>query len=393
MPSRSKPAEQLSLQQLNRATLARQHLIERTTATPVEVAERLVGLQSQLPGPPYTGLWTRIKGFAFDDLAGCIASGALVRMGLMRGTIHVVSARDAAGLWAFMAPFYERNLLSVRGPALEAAGVDLAAAAAQAEALLGGRSQTPKEIGAVLAEHWPEANPSWLGSLPKYLLPVVQVPPRGLWGQSATATYALLRDWVGREDPGYEAREVVRRYLAGFGPASVADAQQWCGRKGLRAAFDELGDELAVLTGPDGKTKLYDLVDGPRPGADVPAPVRLLPEWDNVLLSFADRTRVIDDDRRKAIMSVNGINDAAVLVDGRVEATWKAAPGKAGGTIAVAPFGKLTTAVRGEIEAEAHALLAAMGDGYAGGDVVIEPDGAAWAPSWKAAHKRSAPTA
>lgn len=390
MPSRSKSsAPQITREELNRATLARQHLLGRTAASPLEVVERLVGLQSQLPGPPYTGLWSRIEGFAFVDLAEAIAGKQLVRMGLMRGTIHVVSARDAAGLWTFMAPFYAGNFASVRGPALEASGVELAAAVEQAETLLREAPRTPKDLGEAMAGRWPDANASWLGSIPRYLSGAVQIPPRGLWGESATATYALLSDWVGREDSGFEAREVVRRYLAGFGPASVADAQQWCGRKGLKAAFDELGDELVMFVGPDGETKLYDLADAERPAADTPAPVRLLPEWDNVLLSYADRTRVIDEDRRKAIMSVNGINDAAVLVDGRVEATWKASPGKAGGTIAVAPFGKLTKALRGAIESEAHALLTAMGAGYADGDVSIEPAGAAWAPSWKRGHKRS----
>lgn len=389
-PRTSPPAEQLTVAQLNRATLARQHLLERTTAPPAEVVDRLFGMQSQLPGPAYTGLWTRIEGFAFDDLSALIENRTLVRIGLMRGTIHLVTARDAAGLWPFTRAIPDRGFQTMRGPTLEAAGVDLAAAEAETERLLRSGPITADAIGANLAERWPDAKPSLLGSIARHRFPVVQVPPRGLWGRSGAATYALLDDWVGAEEPAYPPEQIVRRYLAGFGPASVADAQQWCGVKGLKPAFEALGDELVSFIAPDGKTRLFDLVGAPRPDADVPAPVRILPEWDNVLLSHADRTRVIDPDRRKATLSVNGILDSTVLVDGRVVAAVKALPGKrgAGGTLAVAPFERLPRSVKAEVEAEGHALLAAMGDGYAGGDVVIEADDAGWAPSWKAAHKR-----
>lgn len=388
-PRSQPPAETLSLAQLNRATLARQHLLERTTATPTEVVERLFGLQSQLPAPVYTGLWTRIQEFAFDELSTLIEDRALVRIGLMRGTIHLVTARDAAGLWPFTRAIADRGFQTMRGPALQAAGVDLAEAEAETEAHLRSGPIAADALGVALAERWPDAKPSLLGSVARYRFPVVQVPPRGLWGRSGAATYALLDDWIGADEPGYAPETIVRRYLAGFGPASVADAQQWCGLKGLKSAFDALGDELVSFVGPDGKTRLFDLVDAPRPDGDVPAPVRLLPEWDNLLLSYADRTRAIDEDRRKATLSKNGILDATVLVDGRVAAAWKSSPGKrdAGGTLAVAPFEKLTRAVKAEIEAEGQALLSAMGPGYAGGDVVIEADDAGWDPSWKAAHK------
>lgn len=379
---------QLSTDALNRATLARQHLLERTTASPVEVAERLVGLQSQLPGPPYAGLWSRIEDFAFSDLSALIESRELVRMGLMRGTIHLVSARDGAGLWPFTVAVMDSGWESMRRAVLEEAGVDVEAAMAETERRLREAPMTADALGAALADQWPAAKPNLLGSIARFRHPVVQIPPRGLWGKSGPAIYALIDDWTGTERPAYEPREIVRRYLAGYGPASPADMQQWCGVKRLRAVFAELGDELITVLGPDGKT-LHDLPDAPRPDADTPAPVRLLPEWDNLLLSHADRTRVIDEDRRKAIMSVNGINDAAVLVDGRVEATWKAIAGKGGGTLTVAPFTALSKSARAEIDQEGEALLEAMGEGYAGGEVVFEGNGAAWQPSWKAAHKRS----
>lgn len=388
-PQTPPPAEQLSLGQLNRATLARQHLLKRTTASPVEVVERLIGLQSQLPGPAYTGLWTRIQGFAFAELSALLEDRTLVRIGLMRGTIHLVTARDAAGLWPFTRSIPDRGFLTTRGPELEAAGVDLAEAESETERLLRRGPIAADALGAALAERWPEAKPAMLGSIARHRFPVVQTPPRGLWGQSGAAAYALLDDWVGADEPVYAPEEIVRRYLAGFGPASVADTQQWCGLKGLKPAFEALGDELISFLAPDGKTRLFDLPDAPRPEADAPAPVRILPEWDNLLLSHADRTRVIDEDRRKATLSKNGILDSTVLVDGRVVAAVKALPGKrgAGGTLAVAPFERLQRPVRDEIEAEGQALLSAMGEGYAGGDVVIEADDAGWAPSWKAAHR------
>lgn len=390
MPPRSTPAAQLSLAELNRATLGRQHLLERTSASPVDVVERLFGLQSQLPAPAYTGLWTRIEAFEFETLSALMESRAVVRIGLMRGTIHLVSARDAAGLWPFTRAVPDRGFLTMRGPALEAAGVDLAEADAATEALLREGPIAADALGERLAERWPEVKPSLVGSVARYRFPVVQTPPRGLWGRSGAATYALLDDWVGADEPVFPPETIVRRYLAGFGPASVADAQQWCGVKGLKAAFAALGDELVEFVGPDGKTRLFDLVDAPRPAADEPAPVRLLPEWDNLLLSHADRARVIDEDRRKATLSKNGILDATVLVDGRVAAAWKAqaaAKGR-GAVLAVAPFERLSKATKGEIEAEGVALLSAMGDGYAGGEVVIEADDAGWAPSWKEGHLR-----
>lgn len=388
-PRSPKPAETLSLGALNRATLARQHLLERTTDEPLAVIARLFGLQSQLPGPAYTGLWTRIAGFAFDDLSALMTDRSAVRIGLMRGTIHLVTARDAAGLWAFTRSVMDRGFDTMRAPALAAAGVDVERAEARVVALLREGPRTADALGAALAEDWPDAKPALLASLARYRCPVVQIPPRGRWGESGPATYALLDDWVGVDEPVYAPEEIVRRYLAGFGPASVADAQQWCGRKGLRPAFEALGDELVEFLAPDGRTRLFDLRDAPRPDADVPAPVRILPEWDNLLLSHADRTRVIDEDRRKATLSKNGILDSTVLVDGRVVAAVKALPGKrgAGGTLAVAPFERLARAVKADIEDEGHALLDAMGAGYAGGDVVIEGDDAGWAPSWKATHR------
>lgn len=368
--------EPITLRELNRATLARQHLLERTTDSPLAVIERLVGLQSQAPYPPYTGLWTRIEGFRFEDLAALLLDRSVVRLLVMRSTVHLVTARDALGLRAPMQPPLDREYRSVRRKHLPE--IDLVEADAITLEALAEGPQAPKALGERLHARWPDLPLAHIAQLPRLRQSLVQLPPRGIWGAGGNVSYALLDEWLGAAEEPYSPEEVVRRYLAAFGPATVKDAQQWSGLTGLKAAFDALGEDLIRFSGPDGEA-LFDLPDAPRPSADAPAPPRLLPEWDNLLISHADRSRVVAADRLKAMGETSNTLGGAALIDGIVVAQTKVSPGKGkgatGGFVDIYPYEPIAPDAREGLQAEGEALLAAMGEGYAGGEVVFHPDG------------------
>ncbi len=334
----------LSLDDLNRALLARQHLLAPRpapasgapagprTPTLAEV-DHLVGLQSQVPTTPYPGLWSRLDGFRTDDLADRFLDRSVTRIAVMRGTVHLVTADDALELPGVLRPLLESGVRvgSVHAKAL--VGTDLDDVAAAAQDLLAEGPLTSTDLGRLLGERWPDVHPQHLAYTARCYLPLVQVTPRGVWGASGsgtTTTWTTADAWTGRpsrslRDPEerFEALvRLVRRYLAAFGPATVMDAQRWSGLTGLRDVVGHLRPELSTFTGPEGKEYL-DLPGAPRPGASAPAPLALVAEFDNLVLGHADRTRVVDDVRRRAITTVNGQVPGTVLVDGYVAATWK----------------------------------------------------------------------
>lgn len=362
---------QLTHAGLNRATLARQGLLERAKVPPAEMVERLVGLQTQAPNPPYTGLWSRVEGFAFDDLAALLEAREVVRIVTLRGTVHLHTAADARSLRPFTQRVIERQFASNHAKRIDA--FDPVVAVALARERLADGPATGPELGSALAAHWPDAPVEALSNAARCLLPLVQIPPRGVWGKSGAPTYALLDEWTGHplHESGGVPSDIVRRYLAGFGPATVKDTQTWSGVTRLGTAFAALGDELIEFEGPNGE-RLFDLIDAPRPPADTPAPVRLLPEWDNLLIGYADRSRVVDPEHRKAIFTSNGIMPGTVLIDGRVAATYRvtAPTAKQPAQLTVSPFEPLPTSASDALEAEALGLLAAMG--YADASFEIE---------------------
>lgn len=375
------PVAQLTRDELNRATLARQFLLERTNRTAYEVIEHLVGMQSQVPGAPFSGLWSRISGFGFDTLDALMLDHSVVRMLTLRSTVHLMTARDAGGIRPLVQGVLDREYRSVRKKALDAAGVDAEAVARRARALLEDRHLTAAQLADVTHAEWPAAPREHVSAVPRLTLPMVQVTPRGLWGRSGQATYALFEDWTGLSLDPYPLRDLVRRYLAAYGPATIMDAQKWCGLTRLKAVFDELGDHLVVFEGPSGE-RLFDLPGAPRPAGDVRAPVRILPEYDNVQLAHVDRTRIVDADRQASLLAGPQIIGPTVLVDGRIEATVSIKREPQGTRFIVRPFASLTRSTRDEIEAEAVALLGAMGDGYAGGSVEFDEDGSAFVLGW-----------
>jgi hypothetical protein len=316
----------LSPRALNRATLDRQLLLRRH-ALPAEHAVRhLAGLQAQAPLAPYIGLWTRLSGFCPEDLSRLVSERRVVRAPIMRATVHAVDAADFTAFRPLFGPLMAAGLRA--NYARNLTGVDLDSLAARAGELLAERPLTRAKLAAALAVYWPDADPMSLAYAVTYLVPVVQVPPRGIWGKSAQATWASAQSWLGEPVPALpRAREavdrLVLRYLAAFGPATIADAQSWSGLTRLREVTERL--ELRVFRGPDG-AEVFDLPGISLPDEDVPAPPRFLPEYDNLLLSHADRRRVNPSGREVPLWPGNGATRGTVLIDGMWDANWQITP-------------------------------------------------------------------
>jgi hypothetical protein len=380
----------LSPRALNRATLHRQLLLHRTAWPAGQAVAHLAGMQAQAPLAPYVGLWTRLAGFRPAHLENLLTERAVVRAHVMRNTVHLTGARDFAAFRPLFQPLIDRALRGTFGRRL--AGVDLAAVTRIAAAPLAERPLTRVQIAAELAPHWPDHDPGSLAYAATHLLPLVQVPPRGLWSQTGPATFFLASAWLGAPDgppdPGAAVEQLVLRYLAAYGPASVADAQAWSGLSRLREVTERLGDRLRPVAGPDG-ARLLDLPEAPAPDPDVPAPPRFLPAYDNLLLSFADRSRVIPHRRPVPLPPGNGASAGTLLIDGQWQANWKiirgngkSGNGKSDGKssagpaiLRVEPFVRLGPADRAAIEAEGAGLLAFAAAGADVRDVQFAPVG------------------
>jgi hypothetical protein len=352
----------LGLRALNRATLERQMLLRRQTLPALEAIEHLVGMQAQAPNPPYVGLWTRLENFHPDELARLILERRAVRVALMRNTVHLVSARDCLALRPLVQPVIDRGLYANRAHREGLEGVDIEALAAAGRALIEERPRTAKELGVLLRERWPGRDPASLARAVRHLVPLVQVPPRGVWGKSGPAAHTTAEAWLGRSldsDPSLE--EMVVRYLGAFGPAGVKDVQAWSGLTRLGGMVDRLRSRLLSFRDEHGG-EMFDLPDAPRPDPDVPAPPRFLPEFDNLILSHADRARVIADEHRKALASRNGMVPATFLVDGFVGGTWKTERIRGKITLAIEPFEPLAKNDRGALAEEGERLLQFMAE-------------------------------
>ncbi|UUY03427.1 winged helix DNA-binding domain-containing protein [Svornostia abyssi] len=335
----------LTLRELNRATLARQGLLERwDDADAVEALRRVAGLQAQEPRPPFIGLWTRMETFTAEELLGALRSGAAVRAPLMRGTLHIVAAED----WPlfFGPPDRTRNVLGERSRDLDPEPV-----LAAAEALLRERGpMSMNDLRPLLAERFPGEDERVMGYAARLLLPLVMVPTDDRWGYGRDPVFGLSDLALPRKR---DDAELVRRYLAAFGPATVEDMQTWSGRQGLRAVVEAMADELVSFAGG-----LVDLSGAPRPPEDAPGrDVVFLPDFDNLLLAHKDRRRVIADEHRPLVATKNLRIKATFLVDGVVAGTWSIKATKTKATVTLEPFGKIPrAAVREEATALARFL-------------------------------------
>jgi hypothetical protein len=340
---------------LNRALLARQFLLERQKTTVPRVLSQLVGLQAQVARPPFVGLWTRIRDFHREHLLSALRSRKAVRLTAMRGTLHLMSARDAVALRGALQPMLSRGLDAILGS--RAAALDLEVLEATAREFFGRAPATFDALRKHLKQTHPRADERAMAFAIRMHLPLVQLPTDAPWGFPASADFTLADAWLGQpvriEDA--PAHELVKRYLAAFGPATPADAQTWSGLQGLRDVFEALRSRLVTFR-DDRNRELFDLPAAPRPAEDTPAPVRFLPEFDNVLLSYADRSRVLDE-RAGKLTTKNLLVPGTFLVDGFVAGTWKAERKPRLATLTLTPFQRVPRAFAADLHKEGRALL------------------------------------
>ena len=346
----------LTQRELNRALLARHMLLERTALPAPAAIERLAGLQAQQPLSPYVALWTRLRGFRRDDLAGPIGERSVVKATLMRTTLHLVTAEDYLWLRPTIHPALAR---ASRGTS-ERRGqtFDLEHVLAEARRFIGETPRSFAELSAFLVELQPAADVAAMRFAVRMHLPMVQVPIADGWSYPGNPKFTLAEPWLGRPIPTEQnVRALLARYLAAFGPASVADLQAWSGLSGLKGAIEELRGELRTFRDERGR-ELLDLPNAPLPPGDTPAPERFLPEYDNLYLAHQDRTRIISEaDRARAMEGGNLRFLGTFLVDGFGCGVWRIEKTKAGATLAIEPFRALTQANRRALTEEGEQLL------------------------------------
>ncbi len=352
----------LTLRELNRATLARQMLLDRESLRVPDAVERLVGLQAQVPNPPYIGLWTRLRDFRRDDLTRLLEQREVVRATLMRATLQLMNAGDYLLLRPALQPALTRSLRSIAGRRLE--GLDLDRLVAAARTSVEEAPRTFAELRVLLSGLEPDRDPSAMAYLVRTHLPLVQVPPGGTWGTGGSPAHVLAESWLGAPlaAPKESLRALLLRYLAAFGPASVKDIQTWSGLVRLKEPVEELKPELRIFRDESGN-ELLDLPDAPLPPADTPAPVRFVPDYDNLVLAHTDRTRVIADEHRSRVFLSAARVRATFLLDGFVRGTWKIEKSRGSATLLIEPFDPLPEEARDALLKEGKRLVRFIEDG------------------------------
>lgn len=343
----------LTPRQLNRALLQRQLLLDRADMPIMAAVEHLVGLQAQIPNPPYIGLWTRLRAVERDDLTRLMEARQIVRAAMWRSTLHLVTAADHQRFREVIQPALEKGFRSFYGKRGRLLDVNKLVAAAQP--FLEAAPRTTGELKEFLSTIAPERDPDAMAYAIRTYLPLVQVPPGGTWGAGSRSSYTTADRWL---EPGAPAdlRALLHRYLVAFGPASVMDFQFWTGMTKLGDALQPLLGELVRYETEDGRA-LFDLPDMPLPDPDTPAPLRLVPEYDNLVIAHADRTRIIaDDDYNRVFLSAARVL-GTVLIDGFVAGTWKLSKQRKTVTITITPFADPSPANRDGLAAEAEDLL------------------------------------
>ncbi len=327
----------LSRRALNRALLARQMLLHPVKLSAAAAIERLVGMQAQAPNLPYVGLWARLQGFRPEELSELMRTRRAVRTTLMRNTIHLVTTEDAFRLKPLFQPLHERGFFrgSPWGRDLKSMNPDALLGAGRE--IMGERPRTIADLAKLLAPRFPDHDPLSLAYGVRYMLPMVFATPRGIWQAGGPVSLTTVDAWLGRSTvPAITNDELVLRYLAAFGPASPADMRAWSGLA-MRPAFENLRPGLATFRDDHG-IELFDLPRSPRPAPETPAPVRFLPDYDNILLAHSDRTRIMAPGQHLGLFSSNGIMKGSVLVDGFVRAGWIPVQGKGATTLLVTAF-------------------------------------------------------
>lgn len=380
------PAPTLTRRDLNRATLARQMLLAREQTTVVHGIERLIALQAQLARPPFIGLWSRLAAFRREQLVQLAVRREVVRAPFLRGTLHLVSARDYLDLHPIIAPVLHAGMRSVLRERADA--LDIARLVALARAYFDAEPRTMDELRDHLAELHADGDVRAMALAVRMHLPVVQVPAETPWGYPGTADFAPAASWLGKPlRDGGAPQALVLRYLASFGPATATDVQTWSGLTRVKEVLHAMREQLCVFRDERGR-ELFDLPDAPRPPADTAAPARFLPDYDNLLLAHDDRTRVIADEHRpRIVMSANLRILPTFLVDGFVAGTWTIERKKATAALVLEPFEALGKAAREQLAEEGEALLRFMEEDAGAFEVRFGKSGSTKAPAARAKAK------
>jgi hypothetical protein len=349
------PAATLTREELNRATLARQMLLAREKTTALAAVERLAGLQAQLARPPFIGLWSRVAGFQAEDLRRLVRERKAVRGTLLRGTLHLVSAKDYLVMRPLLQPMLSRAMAGVFRERVK--GLDIDAVVETARGCLEAEPQTFEGLRGRLLQAYPKLDERAMGYAVRTHLPLVQVPEEHAWGYPSAAAFAVAESFLRKRlAQGGDLAPLVQRYLAAFGPASPRDAAAWSGLEELAAAFEPLRPKLRVFRDERGR-ELFDLPKAPRPPARTPAPVRFLPDYDNLLLAHADRARVIADEHRRRVATANLRILPTFLVDGFVAGTWKVERSRAAAVLVLEPFQAVSRPARAALLEEGERLV------------------------------------
>jgi hypothetical protein len=365
MPRVASTSPPISNRALNRATLARQGLLERQAAGPVEMLRHLIGLQGQVPNAPYVALWSRLARFRPADLEALLVEREAVRATLMRATVHVALAEDFFAIRPLIQPIVARVLRSNHLKPLKGADPEEVAAAGRQE--LDAEALVPAELGRRLQARWPDIGAIDLSMPVRLLEPLVHVPPAGLFGRAGAPALTTARRWLGEKDVApIDPEALALRYLKAFGPASGADFNAWSGLGGGAALFERLRPRLVTFATEDGR-EVFDLPEAPRPDEATPAPVRLLPDYDNVILGYAERGRILSPEAWKGLWRSNGLRPA-FLIDGVVRGNWKLTLGKGTARADLFWFDSLS---RGEAAALRHETERLLADLAPGRDVAV----------------------
>ncbi|MGH2483200.1 MAG: winged helix DNA-binding domain-containing protein [Candidatus Limnocylindria bacterium] len=340
----------LTQRELNRALLARQLLLKRSSPSVPKALEQIAGIQNQYAPSAYVRLWSSLRKFAMGDLDRLLNQRQVVQGTLMRSTIHLVSARDWWGFAEGIGPSRQDWWQSTWGKEFPRQDMDTVAATLTKE--LAGRPWPRKELDALLRAH---GSSIWSG----VWVPLIRVPPSGTWARRRADVFQLASEWIGPSDTD-EPRGLVhllRRYLGGFGPARLADAAQWAGVAvaKMRAAAERV--DLRTFRDEKGR-ELVDLPAAPLPSADTPAPVRFLPTWDAILLVHARRTLVLPEAYRPLVFNTKTPHSVGTfLVDGSVAGSWRAERSGDRATLFYTPFERLPAAAEREIRDEGAGLV------------------------------------
>lgn len=339
---------------LNRALLARQMLLAGEPISAAAAIEHLVGLQAQQARPPFVGLWSRVPGFQREDLYSLIQGRQVVRATLMRCTLHLMSRADLLAFRPVLQPALTRGMLSILRDRMKS--FDLDALLAEARRLFEERPRTFTDLRTELLKRFPQGDERAMGYAVRTQLPLVVTPSEHPWAFRADPEFTLAENWLGEPlTTDDRPHALVLRYLAAFGPASTSDVQAWSGLQGLAPVLNDLRPQLQVFR-DERKRELFDLPGAPRPPEDTAAPAHFIADFDNLVLSHADRTRVIADEHRPVVITKNGMVLPTFLLDGFVAGTWSLSRVRKTGVLTVSPFAPLPSTAKLELAAEAEDL-------------------------------------